>query len=320
MIDNPIITTYTELERAWFSDSETIACNTSGSTGKPKIINIPKKLMIESAYRTNLFFGITSQSHLHSCISPEYIGGKMMFVRAVIADALFSFEEPSNQPLKYYDDSIIDLLSVVPSQMKYLLDNAEKQKMVKNYLIGGAPIPDVIKKGISLSGVKAWESYGMTETASHIALRGVTGMEKPFRVLPGIQISKSNNDTLIINMGNNNSIITNDICELISPEEFIIIGRLDNIINTGGIKIFPEKLEYKLSSLLKFPFYIASRPDSLWGSRIVLVGENPDISLDELKRLCKGLLKPAEIPKEIVPVSKLPLNPNGKIPTASRFL
>lgn len=269
--------------------------------------------MVESALRTCAFFNLTSESHLYSAISPDYIGGKMMWIRAECIGASFSYEMPSNRPLSSYSGPGIDLISVVPSQMIYLLDNPVKLRFVKNFLIGGSAIPSDIRKRIIEAGISAYESYGMTETASHIALRKINAGSCRFRTLEGISVFDGGEGKLGIKFDTGATFVTNDIAEIFSNKEFRIFGRADNVIISGGCKIHPESLEEKLRGLFPFDFYFTSRSHSKWGEMLVMVAVNPCLSDSEILDICRNECFPYEIPKEIEKVEQLPRTPNGKI-------
>ncbi len=309
-------TTYEQLYSDWHLESDCIPCCTSGSTGKPTKIYLPKKEMRASALRTCEFFNITASSHLHSCISPDYIGGKMMLIRSIVSGARFSYETPSNRPLENIPNDFIDLVSVVPSQMIHILDHPEIMKSVGHYLIGGAAIHQKIRDKIIEKGISAFESYGMTETSSHIALREVKEGEEWFHTLPGITVFPYADNRLGIRIEGWKEFLTNDIAEINSGKFFKILGRADNVINTGGKKVFPENIEQRLSPYLDFPFFISSRQDEKWGESIVLAispsGDN-DLQEEKIFEICRATLLPWEVPKEIKRISKLELTGNGKI-------
>lgn len=305
--------TYREFKEEWEDSNDYIVCHTSGSTGVPSKIELPKEQMKRSAERTCNFFGIDSSSHLHSCISPDFIGGKMMWVRSAVKGCLFSWETPSNKIFQNYSRSSFDLVSVVPSQMVWLLNNVSTLPTVRNYLIGGAPIPHSLRQLIVERNISAWESYGMTETSSHIALRKVTLDDIPFSTLEGITVHDNDSGTLTITIDGWMTLSTNDIATVFSPDSFIITGRADNVINSGGKKIQPEIIEKKLSSEFKFDFAISSLPDALWGERVVIVVEGLKINDERLSETFNRLLERYEIPKEIIRIDKLPRTKNGKI-------
>ncbi|MDE6022033.1 MAG: AMP-binding protein, partial [Muribaculaceae bacterium] len=207
-----------EFAREWTDDSEYVVCHTSGSTGAPKEIRLSKEFMRESARRTNDFFCINDRSHLHTCLDFCYIASKMMLVRAEEAQCRLTSEKPSNRPLSEIDkEERIDLLSVVPSQMEWILDSASPWIGIRNILVGGSALPQTIRRKIALSQYVVWETYGMTETASHIALRRVCEDESiPFETLPGIKVNVNERGCLVVKLPGGDSLETNDLAEVLS--------------------------------------------------------------------------------------------------------
>ena len=273
--------TQLEFEKIWQDDSEFVLCQTSGSTGMPKEIELRKDFMRQSARRTNEFFGITDSSRLHTCLDFKYIASMMMTVRADEAKCLLTSEYPSTKPLgEIAKDEEIDLLSVVPAQMEWILDSEDSWRGIKHILIGGSAIPMMMRRRIALSGYDAWETYGMTETASHIALRRVGEDDVPFETLDGISVEINDENCLVVKMADGLTFTTNDIAKVESPKEFRILGRADNCVISGGIKIMPEDLERKLGPFIAFDYCISSVPDKKWGEKLVLVVEIPD-NIDE---------------------------------------
>lgn len=307
---------YEELKREWTNESDYILCHTSGSTGTPAEIRLPKKEMIRSALRTAGFFGLDSSSHLHSSISPDFIGGKMMLVRSEVLGCKFSWETPSNRPLSSYEGERIDLLAIVPSQLVFLIDHPEKSALVRNILVGGGMINDRLRERVDASGLNVFESYGMTETSSHIAIRRVGINNPPLSPLPGIAVFL-HEGCLGIRIAGWKDVITNDIADIDSQGNFWILGRKDNVIISGGKKIFPEKIERRLAQDLNFDFLISGLPDFKWGTRVVLyIGSSNRInslSDEQIIRICHDKLQPYEVPKEIIRNVIFEYTPNGKI-------
>lgn len=328
--------TYDEFLNEWRGPSRCITVHTSGSTGTPKRIMLDKEVVRESARRSIDFLGLTARSRLHSCISPDYIGGKMVAVRAEESGALMTYETPSNRPVisqyidpngkpcltspagagtQYYE---VDLVSVVPSQMVEVINHPDYYRHVRRWLIGGQALPYGMSGAIERLGLEAWESYGMTETASHVALRRVCEGKSLFYPLAGINLSIDNRDCLVINGVTEEAIVTNDVADLHPDGGFEVIGRADNVIITGGIKVHPERVEQQIKQLtgLDNNIMLTSEPDSKWGSRLKLLIEGLQMSTDEshaLLRLLRARLLPAECPKEIEIVDSLPHTPNGKL-------
>ncbi len=316
--------TQEEFEKVWHDSSDFVICHTSGSTGEPKEIKLSKDFMRQSAVRTNNFFGIVSSCRLHTCLDFEYIASKMMAVRADEAKCRLTSEVPTSTPLgDIGEEEEVDLLSVVPAQMEWILDNAQRWKGIRHILIGGSAIPPMMRRRIALSGFDAWETYGMTETSSHIALRKVGEEDVPFVALDGISVEVNEEGCLVVNMPDGMRLVTNDIASLESPKEFRILGRADNCVISGGIKIMPEDLERRLGPFIAFDYCISSIPDKKWGEKLVLVVENPEDSLEEnllknaigvrLKQYRKLLDLGVKSPKDVVCVPELPKTANGKV-------
>lgn len=313
----------------WIGENDFLECRTSGSTGEPKLIRLPKQFVIESARRTNSFFGLGQDSHYYSCVSRDFIGGKMMAVRAAESGGRATFEMPSNRPMPNYTGERIDLLAVVPTQMEYLIDSGKDLQNVNAIIIGGAPLSKDLQKKIIERGINAYETYGMTETASHVALKKIDSLEARFLPLEGIKISLEEETGRIkieietkCNSGMQDSgditpglfsILTNDIGEIFDDGSFLVKGRIDNIINSGGIKINPIEIEEILESEFNFDILITSEPDDKWGEKVVMVIEPTWQELDdeELMKRCRKLLRREWVPKKILR-KKIRKTANGK--------
>lgn len=300
----------------WENDNDFVAAHTSGSTGKPKRIELPKSDMIISAKATNEFFGIDDSSVLYCPLSSQYIAGKMMLVRALTADCKLIVETPSNSLFKFYGcTDAINLLAIVPSQVESVINFIESGGKIENIIIGGAPLESQNERRLCNYPVKVYVTYGMTETSSHVALRKIGN--EIYSALPGITFATGEDSRLIIKSDQMSfgSLMTNDIVELLSPQQFIWKGRADNVINTGGIKVHPEELERILSPKFNFPFFIASLPDKKWGEKTVLLIEDPDCLINEaeVQRVIDGNLPKYHRPKTIYRVGEFTRTSNGKI-------
>ena len=301
----------TEFINEWRNDCPWIEAHTSGSTGKPKAIRLLKSDMLSSATATNAFFGIDRYSTLAIPLSADYIAGKMMAVRAEAAGCRL-LEMPVSNDVRV--ECPIDLLAVVPSQIESLLGQPEAAGLVKNLLVGGAPLTDEPARRLVAAGFNAWLGYGMTETCSHVALRRVDS-DEIFKAMEGIRFSTDSRDCLTIESERFSwgSLMTNDVVELLSPTSFRWLGRADNAINSGGLKLHSEQLEKEYRAAIGDlpPFYLAGEPDPKWGERLVMVAENPPEGL--LERIKSLLPDRRKAPGRIVGVDTLPRTDNGKI-------
>jgi O-succinylbenzoic acid--CoA ligase len=155
----------------------------------------------------------------------------------------------------------------------------------------------------------------MSETLTHIAIRAINGDDRSafFTALKGFDIKITEDECLLISATHlpNAPIITNDIIELIDPNHFLWLGRKDNVINTGGIKVYPETIEKKLDGRIDHSFMISKLTDEKLGEKVVLVIEsdgNLNLSDFDFSSLTKY-----EKPKELRLVKQLPRNKNGKL-------
>lgn len=287
----------------WRSPSPTVTVHTSGSTGKPKEIQLTKEAMRRSAQATNSFFGIGRDSVLVCPLSVGYIAGKMMVVRALEAGARLVMCSPSRHGfLSDLPDDVgqIDLLPIVPAQIDALMASPHAAS-VRNVIVGGAPMTPAQEETLRRAPFRAWATYGMTETCSHVALRDVTAAEELFTALPHVSLSVDPRGCLVID----GSLVTNDVVEL-QPDgrRFRWLGRADNVINTGGVKIHPEEMEARLRPVMPegLDFYLTSRPSAEWGREVVMIVLSPLDALSTVRVMgaCRRVLPREAVPKAIV--------------------
>jgi len=290
----------------WFNDRSYIEMNTSGTTGQPKIIRVEKQAMVNSAIATGHFFDLRANNKVLHCLPTKYIAGKMMFVRGFVLGLDMDFVAPSAHPL-LYNDVKYDFTAMVPLQAQ---NSLKELKSVKKMIIGGVKINKSLEKQLAKLPTEAFETYGMTETITHIAAKKVG--EKAFTVLPGVTISFNDDRCLVIHAPriSDEIIVTNDIVELINENQFIFLGRFDNIVNSGGIKLMPEQIEEKLSTKISARYFVAGKPDKVLGEKLILVIEGKEHPLEETTF---ELLDKYEKPKEVFFVDKFKETGNGKI-------
>lgn len=290
----------------WFDDKSYIEMNTSGSTGAPKLIRLQKEAMVSSALSTGDFFDLNPGNKVLHCLPADYVAGKMMFVRAFILGLDMDFVEPNSHPLEY-NNTKYDFAAMVPLQAK---NSLKKLTNIKKIIIGGVKIHKSLEQELVKLPNKIYETYGMTETITHIAAKRVG--ERAFSVLPNVTVSSNENNCLVVHARNINPepIVTNDIVEIVSDTQFVWLGRFDNVINSGGIKLIPEKIEEKLSSHIPRRYFVCGQADEVLGEKVVLYVEGDPISIDEE---VFSVLDKYEKPKNIVFIPKFAETATGKI-------
>jgi len=302
----------------WFSDSDFVSAQTSGSTGEPKPIELPKSVMLKSAGRTIQYFGLQKNDRFLLSLPCRYIAGKMMVVRAIVGQMNLIAVDPATD-FDFLEQENFDFGAMVPNQVFNLLEQPsgiEKLQNIRNLLIGGSGISSAMEAQISPLSSRVVITYGMTETASHIAIRELSGKRKSdlYQCLPGISVSLSENDCLQVHLPEfSESLQTNDLAELLSDRSFRILGRADSVIISGGIKYSPEDLEKKLESVIRERFVISSVPDEKLGEKLVLVIEGKPIEIEVLKQKINDLLTAFERPKVIYFLEYFPTTDSGKI-------
>jgi O-succinylbenzoic acid--CoA ligase len=291
----------------WFDSKSYIEVKTSGTTGDQKTIQISKQAMVNSAIATGDFFDIHSGDKVLHCLPVKYIAGKMMLIRAMILGLDTDFVAPSSHPLDDTDAEKYDFVAMVPLQAKHSL---KQLKRVKKLIVGGAKMEKTLENSLLKLSTEVYETYGMTETITHIAARKIG--EKAFAVLPKVTISYDDRNCLVIYATDisDEVIFTNDLVELINENQFIFLGRIDNVINSGGIKFIPESIEEKLSGKIEPRFFIAGKQDKELGEKVVLVIEGDSIDIDAA--IFDGLDK-YEKPKETLFIPKFKETENGKV-------
>ncbi len=301
----------------WLSEEEAITVKTSGSTGIPKEIKLQKLHMQNSANATGQFFNLPENITALLCMSTDFIGGKMMLVRALVLGWDLTVVEPTKNPLKNHQGNFY-FAAMVPYQAYNSIKDLHK---IKKLIIGGGVVSEDLENNLQSINTEVFSTYGMTETISHIAIRALNGDKKSvnFQALPNVHFSLNENDCLLIHAPtiSENDVVTNDVVHLLSETQFNFLGRIDNVINSGGIKVHPEVVEEKLSKYLDMPFFISSEKDSALGEKVVLVVEsNITLKNEEFTEVFERLSK-YEKPKKIISMQKFIYTETGKIRRAA---
>jgi len=299
----------------WFDCREYVDAHTSGSTGAPKDVRLLKADMVASARMTVEYFGLGDRSVLLCPLSADYIAGKMMLVRALYAHAVVVMLTPANCPVF----SAADLLAIVPSQVDELVRHKELASCISNIIIGGAELSERRRRALIDAGFNAYETYGMTETCSHVALRRVCDGEqgRAFEALPGVHFSVDERGCLIVDVPHLSvgRVVTNDVVQLIDDGHFIWKGRFDNVINSGGIKIHPEQLEAEIARIIgpRVKFYVCGVDDDRWGRAVAMVYEGSAEDSPHIAEMLSAALDHRCLPKHYYAVKALARTSSGKI-------
>lgn len=303
--------------KEWNNTADTVTVRTSGSTGTPKTLLVEKRRMLASARMTCDFLNLKAGDTALLCMSLDYIGAKMMVVRAVERNLRLIEVAPSGHPLAEIAEDI-EFAAMVPLQVYNSLqvpDERQKLMNIKHLIIGGGAINKKMQEELRSFPNAVWSTYGMTETLSHIALRRISGPETTdwYTPLAGVKIGLTENQCLTICAPHlsDTTLTTNDIAEIDSNGNFKILGRADNVINSGGVKIQIEEVERRLNDLGIDNVAVSSCTDEKFGEAVVLLNASA-VSNSTLNQAISQLPKYWQ-PKHIINVATIPLTENGKI-------
>lgn len=309
--------------RAWLGGEDQFIITTSGSTGEAKPISVTRLQMEKSAKLTIDALGLAKNDVAFVCLHTNYIAGRMMLVRALETGMRIIAAEPSSTPLAGVK-SHIDFVAMVPLQVEATLvsNGASKFDKMKAIIIGGAVINDTLHTSIQKIQAPVYATYGMTETISHIALQRLNGSNASsyFTAFPDVHIQVDERGCLVIRASYlTETIITNDLVEMFDGNKFRWLGRWDNVINTGGIKVMPEKIEAEVGKIFNSlgvhqNYFVHGIPDKRLGSKIILVVEGEFfVKKNEVLEALYQTFSKYEVPKEIISIPTFVYTTTGKI-------
>ena len=300
----------------WLSQEDILMITTSGTTGMPKRLFVPRSKMIASARLTGEFFDLTPGKSCLLALPARYIAGKMMLVRAMVLGLHLTYVEPAAAAIPYEGE--FDFTALVPIQLKGSLNQINR---IGTLLVGGAPVSPDLYPTLEESTADIYETYGMTETLTHVAVRRlnhtVSGKaEHVFTALPGVRFAHDERSCLVLDAQHLDleGCVTNDVVDLVSETEMIWKGRYDHVINTGGVKVHPEFLQNRLGAALNREVLVTSLPDKDLGEKLIAILEGKfdsqliDKQIDEIDDL-----DPYEKPKKWFSVAKFKRNSAGKL-------
>ena len=320
----------------WLSGQKLFSVQTSGSTGVPKSVILTRQQMAASARMTGEVLRLNKGDSALVCLSPEHIAGLMMLVRGFELGLNLTVVEPAANPFASFDlesAEHFDFAAFVPLQLQTILNSGETQLAVLNkmkaILVGGAQVSAALEKAIEQVKAPVYQTFGMTETVSHIALRKLNGPDKSeyYEALPGVEIGQDRRGCLTVNstVTNNEWLTTKDLVKIKTGSRFVWLGRVDHVINSGGVKVQAEKVERVVAEALfemnqetnsNQEFFVGPLPDKTYGQVVVVVFEdvNP-IQIDEkrLRGLLSKNLTKYEIPKSIYFLKSFIRTSTGKV-------
>ncbi len=292
---------------SWLNGTQDFQFHTSGSTGKPKSIHLSREVLEYSARQTMEIIGWppTPDHRFLLCINPHFIGGTMVIVRALLSEAILEVVPPSSDVVVNHP---YHLASMVPMQVTKILEQSpETFNHLRQVLIGGGQLHANVEAQLLPLSTQFYHTYGMTETASHVALRKIG--QPYYKAVGDAHFQSAIDGSLEITgtVTDGRVVQTTDIVKLVDNQQFQWLGRKDFVINTGGFKVQPEHVESTIAPQLHGRYILSSLPDDLLGQRVVLIAE------ESFKELDFSKLHPYEKPKNLFFGQKVILTANDKV-------
>jgi O-succinylbenzoic acid--CoA ligase len=321
-----------EFCKDWLSEKEIFSFQTSGSTGTPKTIQASRKKLLASVTLTQKAFQLKGGEVALLCLPTEFIAGKMMLIRGMELAWHIILQETQSNPLQNLEVSRkIDFAAFVPLQMQSILEQTPEKinrlfHKQSTIILGGTSLSYSLEKSLEKLKIPIFHTYGMTETLSHIAVRAVNGKEKSdfFQVLEGVKVRLDKRGCLCITSPTTDfqEIITNDIADILPNGTFRITGRIDNVINSGGVKIQLEMVEKIVEKVFEAEhihnrFFCIGIPDEKLGQKLVLCVENAFWNVEKereiLNKIALLTTNKYYVPKSILYKSHFEQTATGKI-------
>lgn len=317
--------TYDEFLAEWHNDSPRVLVHTSGSTGSPKPLWVEKRRMEASARMTCRFLGLKPGDSALLCLPLDYIAGKMMVVRALVGGLRLIVIPPTGHPLAHLSEPV-DFAAMIPLQVRNSIDipeECQRLQQIRHLIVGGSAIDASLEAALAPFPHAVWSTYGMTETLSHIAMRRLNGSDASewYTPLPGVTVTLDSDQCLVIDAPElaSEKLTTNDRAVGLSSspsidgagsvDAFRLLGRRDNVINSGGIKIQVEEIEAALRPHLQAPYMVTRCADVRLGQAVVLLTKG---NAAEAEVLCRRHLPKYWQPRHYLAVARLPLTATGK--------
>ena len=298
----------------WLDSSETINIITSGTADTSKLICFKKQAMVNSAIATGEFFNINIGDRALHCLPANFIAGKMMLIRAMILGLELDLISPSKNPF-HKNNKNYDFVAMTPIQAFHSLANMSQVKLL---IVGGAFVSKSLQNALQKTNVRAYETYGMTETLSDIAVREMKDPSSEFKCLPYVAVTQDDRGCLEVtsDLLQVDHFVTNDAIELLGDRRFRLIGPIDDVINSGGIKLHPQQIERKLSQVLNTHFFVGGIADEILGEKVILALKySASLKLDKILGKIKEFsnLETYEIPKSVIIFPDFIETESGKI-------
>lgn len=309
----------------------TLVVHTSGTAGDPKLVQFDRRAIDGAVAASTLALEATPRDRWLCCLPLAHVGGMLVLLRGVLLEAPVTVH-PSFDPALVGAERGVAFVSVVPRMLRRLLDARVNLRRFRAILVGGAHLTPDLRVRAERVGARVIETYGLTESCGGVVYDGLP--------LPGVEM-RVNDDGGIELRGpvcmlgyrfddhatkgaftDDGWLRPGDAGEIDAEGRLHVVGRIDDLINTGGEKVWPQEVEAVLREHPEVAEVgVGGRLDAEWGQRVVAFVVPRDTSappaLDELRDHVAGRLGRHKAPRELVLVDELPRTFSGKLRRAA---
>jgi O-succinylbenzoic acid--CoA ligase len=297
---------------------------TSGTEGEPKRVELTVGNQDASAAGSAAAFGIGASDRWLCALPLFHVAGLGILVRCArnaTTAVLHGGFDAAAVTAALADDEI-SLVSLVPTQLRRLRNaGLMHASCLRALLLGGGPIPPDLVEWARDVGLPVRCTYGMTETASQVAVTGP--WESAATPLPNAKLAIGADNEILVRgpmvapaaIADDGWLHTGDRGSIDHHGHLHVEGRIKELIVTGGEKVAPAAVE---AVLVAHPAIddagVAGTPDQEWGEAVTAyVVERRPVSDYDLLSFCRERLAGYQVPKRIVRVESLPRNATGKL-------
>lgn len=317
-----------------------LTISTSGSTGRPKLAMLTSSALRASADATHERLG--GQGRWLLALPAHHIAGLQVLVRSLVAGTTpVSMDLSGGFTASSFVSATAEIPSaarsytaLVPTQLGRLLADADGREALRRYaavLLGGAATPSSLLAAAREAEARVVTTYGMSETAGGAVYDGRPLDVSHFQLELDGRI-RLGGDTLaegylgeptltatafVIDDSSRRWFRTDDAGHVDAQGVLVVDGRIDDLINTGGLKVVPQVVEEALSRLDSVAeAVVVGSPDPEWGqvvsaAVVVAQGSSPP-TLDDVRGLLRGILPDHALPRRLAILPQLPLRGPGK--------
>ncbi|MGH2636738.1 MAG: class I adenylate-forming enzyme family protein [Actinomycetota bacterium] len=304
-----------------------LVVHTSGTAGDPKLVQFDRRAIDAAVAASTLALEATPRDPWLCCLPLAHVGGMLVLLRGVLLEAPVMVH-PSFDPELVAAERDVAFVSVVPRMLGRLLDARVELSAFRAILVGGAHLAPDLRARAERAGAHVVETYGLTESCGGVVYDGLPlpGVEMRMNEEGGIELRgpmlmlgyRFEGEATERAFTDDGWLRPGDAGEIDAEGRLHVVGRIDDLINTGGEKVWPQEVE---AALREHPAVaevgVGGRLDPEWGQRVVafVVPRDPAVppTLETLRHHVAGRIGRHKAPRELVLVDELPRTVSGKL-------